>query len=90
MAADLSATPSSGLIVELGGDAHLSNFGAYASPSRELVFDQNDFDETLPGPWEWDLKRLAASMMIAAQHLGFLTRNIETSPPRSPVVIARR
>jgi uncharacterized protein (DUF2252 family) len=58
------------LQVQLGGDAHLSNFGAYASPERELVFDANDFDETLPGPWEWDVKRLAASFTVAGQHLG--------------------
>jgi uncharacterized protein (DUF2252 family) len=70
MAADLAATPTSGFTVQLGGDAHLSNFGAYASPSRELIFDQNDFDETLQGPWEWDVKRLAASFFIAARHLG--------------------
>ena len=70
MAADLAGTPDSGLTVQLGGDAHLSNFGAYASPERQLVFDANDFDETLRGPWEWDLKRLAASVMIAGQHLG--------------------
>ncbi len=69
MAADLARRPVSGLEVQAGGDAHLSNFGAYASPERQLVFDQNDFDETLPGPWEWDLKRLAASVMIAGQHL---------------------
>ena len=71
MAADLSDTPDSGLWVQCGGDAHLANFGAYASPGRKLVFDQNDFDETLPGPWEWDLKRLAASLVIAGEHLGF-------------------
>ena len=71
MAADLADTPTSALAVQVGGDAHLSNFGAYASPARELVFDQNDFDETLPGPWEWDVKRLAASIFIAASHLGF-------------------
>jgi len=71
MAADLATTPNSGLTVQLGGDAHLSNFGAYASAERQLVFDANDFDETLPGPWEWDLKRLAASFMVAAGHLGF-------------------
>jgi len=71
MAADLAGTPVSGLQVQLGGDAHLSNFGAYASPSRELVFDANDFDETLPGPWEWDVKRLAASFVIGGQALGF-------------------
>ena len=73
MAADLAPSPTTGLDVQLGGDAHLSNFGVYASPERRLVFDQNDFDETLPGPWEWDLKRLAASFMIAAQHRGFST-----------------
>lgn len=71
MAEDLSGTTDSGLWVQAGGDAHLSNFGAYASPSRELVFDANDFDETLPGPWEWDLKRLTASLVVAGQHLGF-------------------
>jgi uncharacterized protein (DUF2252 family) len=70
MAADLATTPTSGLQVQLGGDAHLSNFGAYASPERELVFDANDFDETLPGPWEWDVKRLAASFTVAGQHVG--------------------
>lgn len=70
MACDLATTPNTGLTVQLGGDAHLSNFGAYASPERQLVFDANDFDETLPGPWEWDLKRLATSVMIAGQHLG--------------------
>ena len=61
MAADLDQTPNSGLWVQACGDAHLSNFGAYASPSRDLVVDINDFDETAPGPWEWDLKRLATS-----------------------------
>jgi uncharacterized protein (DUF2252 family) len=71
MAADLARTPISGLTVQLGGDAHLSNFGAYASPERQLVFDQNDFDETLPGPWEWDLKRLATSFVVAGQFHGF-------------------
>ncbi|MCB0920217.1 MAG: DUF2252 domain-containing protein [Actinobacteria bacterium] len=71
MAEDLGGTTNSGIMVQAGGDAHLSNFGAYASPSRELVFDANDFDETLPGPWEWDLKRLAASFVIGGQHLGF-------------------
>ncbi len=71
MAGDLATTPNSAMTVQLGGDAHLSNFGAYASPGRALVFDANDFDETLRGPWEWDLKRLAASLFIASQHLGF-------------------
>jgi hypothetical protein len=67
MANDLAGTPTSGLTTQLCGDAHLSNFGVYASPERRLVFDINDFDETLPGPWEWDVKRLAASMEVAAR-----------------------
>ncbi len=71
MAHDLAATPRSGLIVQCCGDAHLSNFGVFASPERALVFDVNDFDETLPGPWEWDVKRLAVSMLIAARSNGF-------------------
>jgi uncharacterized protein (DUF2252 family) len=71
MAADLAATPRSGLIVQCCGDAHLSNFGVFASPERRLVFDINDFDETLRGPWEWDVKRLSASMVIAARDNGF-------------------
>ncbi|RJQ87227.1 DUF2252 domain-containing protein [Amycolatopsis panacis] len=71
MAADLATTPTSGLWVQLCGDAHLSNFGAFASPERRLVFDVNDFDETLPGPFEWDLKRLAASLEVAGRDNGF-------------------
>ncbi len=71
MAADLAPTPVSGLAVQACGDAHLSNFGAYGSPERQLMFDLNDFDETLPGPWEWDLKRLATSFTIAARNNGF-------------------
>jgi uncharacterized protein (DUF2252 family) len=71
MANDLAGTPRSGLTVQCCGDAHLSNFGVFASPERRLVFDVNDFDETLPGPWEWDVKRLAASMLIAARDNGF-------------------
>ena len=71
MAADLASTPASGLRVQLCGDAHLSNFGAFASPERNLVFDVNDFDETLPGPFEWDVKRLAASLAVAARDNGF-------------------
>ncbi|HXW59038.1 MAG TPA: DUF2252 domain-containing protein, partial [Solirubrobacteraceae bacterium] len=71
MAADLAAAPRSGLTVQCCGDAHLSNFGVFASPERRLVFDINDFDETLPGPWEWDVKRLAASMLIAARSNDF-------------------
>jgi len=71
MAADLQGTPRAGLTVQLCGDAHLSNFGAFASPERQLLFDLNDFDETLPGPFEYDVKRLAASFMIAARNNGF-------------------
>jgi uncharacterized protein (DUF2252 family) len=71
MAADLHRTPRSGLTVQVCGDAHLSNFGAFGSPERKLLFDINDFDETLPGPWEWDVKRLAASFEIAGRELGF-------------------
>ena len=71
MAADLATTPVSGLTVQACGDAHLSNFGMYASPERKLLFDVNDFDETLPGPWEWDVKRLAASLEVAARDNGF-------------------
>ena len=70
MAADLAGTPASGLRVQLCGDAHLSNFGAFASPERRLVFDVNDFDETLPGPFEWDVKRLVASMAVAGRDNG--------------------
>jgi uncharacterized protein (DUF2252 family) len=69
MAEDLAGTPTSGIEVQLCGDAHLSNFGGFASPERNLVFDVNDFDETIPGPWEWDVKRLAASLVLAARHL---------------------
>ncbi len=71
MAADLSTTPTSGLMVQLCGDAHLSNFGTFGSPERHLVFDINDFDETSIGPWEWDVKRLAASLEIAGRDDGF-------------------
>jgi uncharacterized protein (DUF2252 family) len=74
MAADLAATPVSGLAVQACGDAHLSNFGVYASPERALVFDLNDFDETLPGPWEWDVKRLAASLEVAGRGNGYAPR----------------
>ena len=72
--------PRSGLTVQCCGDAHISNFGVFASPERRLVFDVNDFDETLPGPWEWDIKRLAVSVMIAAQENGFSAR---TAPDRA-------
>jgi Uncharacterized protein conserved in bacteria (DUF2252) len=70
MAADLATTPSSGLEVQLCGDAHLSNFGAFLAPDRQLIFDINDFDETHPGPFEWDVKRLAASFAVAGRMLG--------------------
>jgi uncharacterized protein (DUF2252 family) len=71
MAADLAATPVSGIQVQMCGDAHLNNFGIFATPERHQVFDLNDFDETLPGPWEWDVKRLAASIVIAGRNNGF-------------------
>ena len=74
MAADLAGTKSSGLRAQLCGDAHLSNFGAFASPERRLVFDLNDFDETLPGPFEWDVKRLVASMAVAGRGNGLTTK----------------
>jgi uncharacterized protein (DUF2252 family) len=71
MASDLATTPATGMIVQACGDAHLSNFGLFGSPERRLVFDVNDFDETLPAPWEWDVKRLAASLEVAARENGF-------------------
>jgi uncharacterized protein (DUF2252 family) len=71
MAHDLASTPRTGIQAQLSGDAHLLNFGAYASPERALLFDLNDFDETLPGPWEWDIKRLAASFVVAGRDNGF-------------------
>ncbi len=85
MSADLAETPTSGFRVQLCGDAHLSNFGAFAAPDRRLIFDINDFDETHPGPFEWDLKRLAASFSVAGRDLGFKGR--ET---RSAVTTAAR
>ena len=80
MAFDLADTPRSEIIVQASGDAHLSNFGIYASPERHIVFDANDFDETLPAPWEWDVKRLAASVVIAGRANGFSAAR--TEPPR--------
>src|SRR3954454_124127 len=74
MAADLAAAPRTDLIVQLCGDAHLSNFGVFAAPDRELIFDINDFDETHPGPFEWDVKRLAASFAVAGRSLGLKTK----------------
>ena len=75
MAGDLAETPHSGLTAQLCGDAHLSNFGGFAAPDRELVFDLNDFDETFPGPWEWDLKRLGASVEVATRDAGLGARD---------------
>jgi uncharacterized protein (DUF2252 family) len=82
MASDLATTPTSGLTVQACGDAHLSNFGMFASPERRLVFDINDFDETLPGPWEWDVKRLAASLEVAGRDNGFSAKE------RTAIVLA--
>ncbi len=70
MAADLSATPVSGIRVQCCGDAHLSNFGGFATPERKIIFSINDLDETLPAPWEWDVKRLAASFVVACRDNG--------------------
>jgi uncharacterized protein (DUF2252 family) len=74
MAADLASTPRTGLVAQICGDAHLANFGLFASPERRLVFDINDFDETLPGPWEWDIKRLATSLEVAGRDNGYSTK----------------
>lgn len=78
MASDLATMPHSGITVQLCGDAHLSNFGLFGTPERQLVFDMNDFDETLPGPFEWDVKRLAASFAVAGRQRGFTVREIES------------
>jgi uncharacterized protein (DUF2252 family) len=83
MASDLATTPRSGFDAQISGDAHLSNFGGFASADRALVFDANDFDETLPGPWEWDLKRLVASFAVAARD-----RSIDRARDRRPIVLA--
>ena len=85
MAADLATTPSSGIRVQACGDAHLSNFGGFATPERRVIFDINDFDETLPGPWEWDLKRLVASVVLAGRHIGLS----ETETARAVAATAR-
>ena len=71
MAADLAGTPASGITAQLCGDAHLSNFGLFGTPERRMLFDINDFDETLPGPWEWDVKRMAASFEVMGRDRGF-------------------
>jgi uncharacterized protein (DUF2252 family) len=78
MASDLADSPVSGLTAQLCGDAHLSNFGGFASPERDLLFDLNDFDETLPGPWEWDVKRLVASLAVAGRDRGFSAKQRRT------------
>ena len=88
MAADLARTPVSGIRVQACGDAHLSNFGAFAAPDRRLVFDLNDFDESLPGPWEWDVKRLAASFAIAARESG-LRRKERSAAIRTAAFVYR-
>ena len=79
MASDLATTRAMGLKAQVCGDAHLSNFGLFASPERTLMFDVNDFDETLPGPWEWDLKRLAASVVIVARNQEFTEKEAEAA-----------
>jgi uncharacterized protein (DUF2252 family) len=89
MAHDLATTPSTGIDVQICGDAHLSNFGVYGSPERDLVFDLNDFDETLPGPWEWDVKRLAASFAIAARHNAY-GEDVERDLARRAVAAYRK
>jgi uncharacterized protein (DUF2252 family) len=95
MASDLAGSPRTSLISQLCGDAHLSNFGAYAAPDRRLVFDMNDFDETLPGPFEWDLKRLVASFAVAGRDRGFdaatrevINRNVVRSYRESMAMFA--
>jgi uncharacterized protein (DUF2252 family) len=85
MAADLAHTPATGAIVQAGGDCHLANFGAYGTPERRMIFDVNDFDETLPAAWEWDVKRLAASVVLLAHDLAF-----SRSAGRSAAVAALR
>ena len=89
MASDLAGTPTSGTRVQLCGDAHLLNFGAFGSPERNLLFDLNDFDETLPGPWEWDVKRLAASLVVAARDRG-IARKARRTIVRDAVAEYRR
>ena len=90
MAADLAASPTSGLHTQLCGDAHLSNFGVFASPDRRLVFDLNDFDETLPGPWEWDVKRLAVSFEVAGRENGYSAQGTSTAIVRETVAAYRQ
>lgn len=82
MSGDLATTPDSGLTVQVCGDAHLLNFGTFGSPERALMFDLNDFDETLPGPWEWDVKRFAASLTIASRDNGYTEEECRTATRR--------
>ncbi len=89
MAADLAGMPRTGLHVQLCGDAHLSNFGVYAAPDRRLVFDTNDFDETLPGPFEWDVKRLVASFAVAGRDRGFDEDRRAGDQPRGQPLLPR-
>ena len=81
MAMDLATTPVTGLNVQACGDAHVANFGTFATPERNVVFDVNDFDETDPGPWEWDVKRLAASLHVVALQHGFPARKRDRVQP---------
>ncbi len=82
MAADLATTPDSGIAVQACGDAHISNFGGFAAPDRRMVFGPNDFDETLPAAWEWDVKRMAASVETAGATWAFRRRpDVASSPP---------
>ena len=97
MAADLAATPNSGIVVQACGDAHISNFGGFAAPDRRLMFGPNDFDETLPGPWEWDVKRMAASVEIAGRDVGLpadrrrrLVDALRAGVPRGDARLCRR
>jgi uncharacterized protein (DUF2252 family) len=89
MARDLATTPATGLRAQLCGDAHVGNFGVFATPERDRVFDVNDFDETLPGPWEWDVKRLATSLVLAARQNGF-SRGVSRKAARRAASSYRR
>ena len=89
MASDLALTPDSGVKVQLCGDAHMSNFGMFGSPERHLFFDVNDFDETAPGPWEWDVKRLAASIEIAGRENEFSDKERKADRARRGALLPR-
>ena len=90
MASDLATTPQTGIRAQLCGDAHMLNFRLLASPERNLMFDINDFDETLPGPWEWDVKRLSASLVIAGRQNGFTGKERATIVRATVGVLPRR